>query len=81
MGLASFGLDIGIFGGFLSSVLLLNAILGLDVLGRALPPAAGKGFVYRIDGSALMTLFTSFIGAPARLPRSRPADSRGRGCH
>jgi hypothetical protein len=36
MGLASLGLEIGIFGDFLYSVLLLDAILGLDLLGRAL---------------------------------------------
>jgi hypothetical protein len=36
MGLTSFGLEIGIFCDFRYSVLLLNAILGLDFLGRAL---------------------------------------------
>ena len=36
MGLASFGLEIGVFCDFLYSVLLLNAILGLDCLGLAL---------------------------------------------
>jgi hypothetical protein len=36
MGLASLGLEIGIFCGFLYSVLLWNAILGLYFLGRAL---------------------------------------------
>jgi hypothetical protein len=36
MGLASFGLQIGVFREFLYSVLLLNAILGLDLLGLAL---------------------------------------------
>ena len=36
MGLASFGLDIGILCAFLYSVLLLNVILGLDFLGCAL---------------------------------------------
>jgi hypothetical protein len=36
MGLASLGLDIGIFCDFLCSVLLLNAILGLDFLALAL---------------------------------------------
>jgi hypothetical protein len=36
MGLASLGLAIGIFCDFLCSVLLLNAILGIDFLGRAL---------------------------------------------
>ena len=36
MGLASLRLDIGIFCNFLYSVLLRNAILGLDFLGLAL---------------------------------------------
>jgi hypothetical protein len=36
MGLASLGLVIGAFCGFLYSVLLLNAILGLDLLGPTL---------------------------------------------
>jgi hypothetical protein len=36
MGLASLGLEIGIFSGFLYSVLLLNVLLGLDLLGLAL---------------------------------------------
>jgi hypothetical protein len=36
MGLASFGLAIGIFCDFLQSVSLLNASLGLDFLGLAL---------------------------------------------
>jgi hypothetical protein len=37
MGVASFGLDIGVFYDLLYSVLLLSVILGLDFLGRALP--------------------------------------------
>jgi hypothetical protein len=36
MGLASLGLDIGIFCDFLYSVNLLSAVLGLDFLGPAL---------------------------------------------
>jgi hypothetical protein len=36
MGLASLGLEIGIFCDFLCSVLLLSVVLGLDLLGLAL---------------------------------------------
>ena len=45
MGLASLGLGIGIFCDSLYSVLLLNAILGLDFLGLALsrPQVLGIG--------------------------------------
>ena len=40
MGLASLGLDIDIFCDFLYIVLLVNSILALDFLGRALSKAA-----------------------------------------
>jgi hypothetical protein len=61
MWLASLGLDIGIFCDFLDSVLLLNAILGLDFLGLALsrpqPHAREEAhrviFRDRIPGNAL----------------------------
>ena len=43
IGLASLGLEIGIFCGFLYSVLLLSVILGLDYLGLALSP--GRRFI------------------------------------
>ena len=46
MGLASLGLEIGIFCYFLYSVLLFNAILGLDFLGRALSRPQVPGAVH-----------------------------------
>jgi hypothetical protein len=43
MGLASLGLELGIFCDFLYSILLLNAVLGLDFLGLALSRSQSRG--------------------------------------
>ena len=47
-GLISLGLEIGVFCDFLYSVLLFNAISGLDFSGTALIPAAGADRAVRV---------------------------------
>jgi hypothetical protein len=54
MGLASFGLEIGIFCEFLHCVLLLSAILGLDFLGLALSRPQVLGTIYHC-GEMILT--------------------------
>ena len=67
MGLASLGLEIGIFCDFLYSVILLNVFLGLDFLGLAL--------------SRPQVLHRPGEGHPRLLPQLPPGDFRTAQCN
>ena len=75
MGLASLGLETG----FIYSVLLLNVIMGLDLLGRAVPPA-GTGFsVKEVAGKKAKAVFGTLDGGKDGDGQVRPFGHRRAG--